>query len=244
VTSARRAAAAVLFGALAVSPCLGAALSCPADGLDKDGRGSVLLFSALPLNKTKFAKQWDKSQKELATKFPGLRFEKSDNLHITLAFMGAGWDPAKIDVMEKYGLDGPDLSSGPLKMKGAPDLFGSKKEVVALHLTPVPEEWANRLMKDRQTMTDLVLRKRDPFDDVFAAHVSLASAPKPDEQREELARFQKWMADHASRFGGLNIPIDRSIKPKYFVVLGKAETTRFVPLREYCAASPVSPAAR
>jgi 2'-5' RNA ligase len=228
--------AAALVGASIAGPCFSAGLSCPADGLDKDGHGSVLLFSALPLNKTKFAKRWEKSQKELAKKFPGLRFEKTENLHVTLSFMGAGWDPAKIDVMEKYGLEGPDVSSGPLEMKGTPDLFGTKKEVVALHLEPVPEEWAKRLMKNRQTMTDLGLRKRDRFDDVFAAHVSLASAPKPDEPREELARFEKWMSDHAARFGGLRIPFDRSIKPAYFVVLGKAETTRFVPLREYCAA--------
>jgi hypothetical protein len=125
-------------------------------------------------------------------------------------------------------------------MKGAPDLFGRKKEVLALHLTPVPDEWAQRLMKDRQTMTDLGLRKRDTFDDVFTAHVSLASAPKPDEQREELARFEKWMSDHASRFGGLSIPIDKAIKPAYFVVQGKDETTRFVPVREYCAAPPAA----
>ena len=233
-----RTALSALIAALVVSPCLGAGLTCPADGLDKDGHGSVLLFSALPLNKTKFAKQWSKAQKELAKTFPGLRFEKPENLHITLSFNGAGWDPAKIDLMEKYGLDGPDLSSGPLKMKGAPDLFGGKKEVVALHLTPVPEEWATRLMKNRQTMTDLGLRKRDRFDDVFTAHVSLASAPKPDEQRDELDHFEKWMAAHASRFGGLNIAIDRSIAPAYFVVRGKAETTQFVPLREYCAAPP------
>jgi 2'-5' RNA ligase len=224
-----------LIASLVVSPCFAAGLSCPADGLDKDGHGTALLFSALPLGKTKFAKQWAKAQKELAKSFPGLRFEKSENLHITLSFDGAGWDPATIDTREKYGLDGPDLSSGPLKMNGAPDLFGGKKEVVALHMTPVPDEWANRLMKDRQTMTDLGLRKHDRFDDVFTAHVSLASAPKPDEQREELARFEKWLSDHASRFGGLTIPIDKSIKPAYFVVLGKAETTRFVPLRAYCA---------
>lgn len=236
MTAARAAAAALLILALS-SSSRAAGLTCPEGSLDKDGHGSALLFSALPLNKTKFARRWGKAQKELAKTFPSLRFETPENLHVTLAFMGGGWDPAKLDVLEKYGLDGPALSSGPLTMKGTPDLFGGKKEVVALHLETVPEEWAKRLMKDRDAMTELGLRKRDRFDDVFTAHVSLAFASKPDEQRDELARFEKWMADHASRFDGLAFKIDKSIKPAYFVVLGKDETTRFVPLRRYCTAT-------
>jgi 2'-5' RNA ligase len=227
--------AAVLLGAALVRPCLGAGLTCPAESVDKRGLGSIPLFSSLPLGKTKFARQWAKAQKELARKFPGLRFEKPENLHVTLVYMGVGWDPAKTEEMEKYALDGPDLSSGALTLKGSPEMFGDHKEVVALTLTPIPAEWTSRLMKDRQTLTDEGLRKRDKYDGVFKAHVSLASAPKPDEQRAELGAFAQWMADRAARFGGLDIPFDRAIKPGLFVVLGKAETTRFVPLREHCS---------
>lgn len=228
------AAVLILFAALA-RPCAAAGLSCPADALDKDGRGALLLFSALPLGKTKFAKDWGKAQKELAKKFPGLAFEKTENLHVTLSFMGAGWKPDETELMEKYALNGPDLSSGPLVMKGAAEMFGPKKQVVALALTPVPMEWATRLMADRQTLTDKGFRKRDAYDDVFKPHVSLASAPKPDEQREELARFQTWMSEHAKRFGGLDLALTRDIKPAFFLVLGKGPETRFVPLRAYCA---------
>lgn len=153
MTSFPRAALGALIAFLAVSPCFAAGLSCPPSGLDKDGRGTPLLFSALPLGKTRFAKRWAKARKELTREFPGLRFEKPENLHITLSFDGSGWDPATMDVRETYGLDGPDLSSGPLAMKGTPDLFGGKKEVVALHMTPVPDEWAARLMKDRDALT-------------------------------------------------------------------------------------------
>ena len=231
----RTLAALLLVGAL-VPPCFAVGVSCPADALDKDGKGTLLLFSALPLGKTKFAKEWGKAQKELAKEFPGLSFEKPDNLHVTLSFMGAGWKPDETEAMETYALDGPDLSSGPVKMKGAPELFGPKKQVVALDLSPVPEEWSLRLMKNRQTLTDKGYRKRDMYDDVFKPHVSLASASKPDEQREELARFQAWMTGHAKRFGGLELPFTRDIKPAFFLVLGKAETLRFVPLRSYCAA--------
>ena len=103
-------------------------------------------------------------------------------------------------------------------------------------MSPVPEEWSSRLMKNRQTLTDKGFRKRDRYDDVFKPHISLASAPKPDEQREELARFQAWMSKHARRFGGLELSFTRDIKPAFFLVLGKAETLLFVPLRSYCAA--------
>jgi 2'-5' RNA ligase len=233
--SALRAAAVVL---LLAGTCSAAGLKCPADALDAQGKGKLLLFSSLPLGQTRFASKWAKVQKELAKKFPGLRFEKPENLHVTLAFMGAGWDPAKIDEMEKLGLEGPDLSSGTLKTKGTPELYGDHKEVVALTLKPIPDEWARRLMKKRQAMTDEGLRKLDKYDGVFKAHVSLASAPKPDDQRDELARFQKWTADNAKRLGGLEIPLDRSIKPEYDVVEGKAETTRFVPVRDVCAPAP------
>jgi 2'-5' RNA ligase len=225
----------VLLAALS-RPCLAAGISCPADALDKDGKGTLLLFSALPLGKTKFAKEWGKAQKELTKTFPGLVFEKPENLHVTLSFMGPGWKPAEAGEMEALALEGPDLSSGPLTMKGAPDLFGPKKQVVALALSPVPEEWASRLMKKRQAMTDKGFRKRDMYDDVFQPHVSLASAPKPDEQRDELASFKAWMSARAKRFGGLELPLTRDAKPAFFLVLGKSPATRFVPLREYCAA--------
>jgi 2'-5' RNA ligase len=230
-----RSVAALVFLAALVGPCLAAGLTCPAESIDKQGSGTLPLFSSLPLGKTKLASRWAKVQKMLAKEFPGLRFEKPENLHVTLVYMGVGWDPAKTEEMEKYGLDGPDLSSGTLMTKGAPEFYGDHKEVVALTLTPIPEEWASRLMKDRQTMTDKGMRKLDKYDGVFKAHVSLASAPKPDEQRDELARFQKWTADHASSLDDLAIVFDRSIKPAFFVVLGNAETTRFVPLREHCS---------
>lgn len=233
--------AAVLIGSALVRPCRGAGLTCPAESVDKQGLGSIPLFSSLPLGKTEFARQWGKAQKELSRKFPGLMFEKPENLHVTLVYMGVGWDPAKAEEMEKYGLDGPDLSSGALTLKGTPEMFGDHKEVVALTLTPIPAEWTARLMKDRQTLTDRGLRRLDKYDGVFKAHVSLASAPKPDEQRAELDAFSRWMSDHAARFGGLDIPLDRAIKPAFFVVLGKGETTRFVPLREHCAESKIPP---
>lgn len=228
--------AALLLLATLVPPCFGAPVSCPADALDKDGKGALLLFSALPLGKTKFAKEWGKAQKELTKKFPGLSFEKVENLHVTLSFMGAGWNPAATEDMEKLSLDGPDLSSGPVKLNGTPDLFGPNKNVVALALTPVPGEWAARLMKNRDEATAKGFRKRDRYDDVFKPHISLASAPKPDEQRAELAAFQAWMTEHAKRFGGLEMSLTRDVKPAFFLVLGKGPDTRFVPLRDYCAA--------
>jgi 2'-5' RNA ligase len=221
------AAALLLLTSVAASA---AALACPADA------GSKLLFSAIPLGKTQFGRDWEKAQPELAKKFPGLAFEKTGNLHVTLSFMGAGWKPEDADEMEKLSLDGPDLSSGPLKMKGAPELFGPKKQVVALELTPVPGEWAARLMKNRDAATARGFRKRDAYDDVFKPHVSLASAPKPDEMRGELARFQAWMAKNAGRFGGLVLTITGDEKPAFFLVLGNGPETRFTPLREYCSA--------
>lgn len=227
--------AAAALALLAAAPCLAAGLTCPASVVDKDGKGSALLFSALPLGGTKFAKTWGKARKELAKEFPGLRFEKPENLHVTLAFMGAGWDPVQLSTMEALGLEGPDLSSGAVTLKGSPDLFGGKKEVVALALGPVSDEWSSRLIKNRDRMTELGLRKRDRFDYVFKPHVSLASAPKPDEQREELERFRKWIGDRAKRFGGLEFAIDRAIKPQYLLVQGKDETLSFPPLRAVCA---------
>ena len=230
------AAGALLLAFPLVRTCAAAGPACPAESLDAKGLGAVPLFSSLPLGKTGFAKKWAKAQAELSRKFPGLRFEKPENLHVTLVYMGVGWDPAKLDEMEKYGLDGPDLSSGTLTLKGGPEAYGDRKEVIALTLAPIPAEWTARLMKDRQTLTDSGLRKLDKYDGVFKAHVSLASAPKPDEQRADLAAFSKWMGDHSARFGGLAIPFDRSIRPEFDVVLGKAEATRFVPVREHCPA--------
>lgn len=232
----KRALAVALLTAVLARPAA-AALNCPEGALDKDGKGAVLLFSAIPLGDTPFGRSWDKARPELLKEFPGLRVEKTENLHITLAFMGVGWDPAKLDEMERLGLEGPDASSGPVILRSLPDLFSPQKHIVALNLGPVPNEWDERLIAKRDEMTAAGLRKRDRFDGVFKAHISLASAPKPDEQRAELARFRKWLASNAKRFGGPELVLDGSAKPAYFVVLGKDEATRFVPLREYCQAS-------
>ncbi|NNN07224.1 MAG: hypothetical protein HKL90_15125 [Elusimicrobia bacterium] len=233
--SFRVAATFAAFGVLAASSAA-AGLSCPAGVLDDKGLGRVPLFSSLPLSRTPFAGKWRRAQKELAKKFPHLHFEKPSNLHITLAFMSvSGWDPAKLPDMERLGLDGPDFSSGPVKMTGTPDLFGPQKQVVAMRMEPVPAEWSKRLRADRQAMTDAGLRPRDRYDDAFTPHVTLATAPKPDEQRGELARFEKWLDAHAKSLGGLKIVLDRSVKPAYFVVIGRGADTRFEPLRAYCA---------
>ncbi len=234
--------AAAALGAVCVLAASSAAagLSCPPGVLDEKGLGRVPLFSSLPLSRTPFARNWRRAQKELAKKFPYLLFEKPENLHITLAFMSvSGWDPAKLADMERLGLDGPDLSSGPVTLTGTPDLFGPQKQVAAMRLEPVPPSWSKRLRADRQAMTDAGLRPRDRYDDVFTPHVTLATAPKPDEQRAELARFEKWLSAHARALGGLRIVLDRSVKPVYFVVIGRDADTRFEPLRAYCA-----PAAR
>jgi 2'-5' RNA ligase len=229
-----RAAALVLVAAASYASAAG--ISCPASAVDDKGLGKVPLFSSLSLARTAFAKRWAKAQKELAKEFPKLRFEKPSNLHITLAFMSVnGWDAAKVEEMERLGLDGPDLSSGPVEMTGTPDLFGPQKNIVAIRMEPVPQEWSKRLMADRQKMTDEGLRPRDRYDDVFTPHVTLATAPKIDEQRGELARFQKWLTDHAKKFGDLKIELDRKIVPRYYLVIGKDETTSFEPLRGYCA---------
>jgi 2'-5' RNA ligase len=231
-----RAGFVVPLALLLAASAAAAGVSCPPSVVDDKGLGKVPLFSALSLSKTPFAKKWAKAQKELAKEFPDLRFEKPSNLHVTLAFMSvSGWDPAKLEDMEKLGLDGPDLSSGPVKLVGTPDLFGTKKEVVALRLDPVPAEWSKRLMADRQAMTDKGLRPRDRFDEVFTPHVSLATAPKPDEQRDELARFQMWLVARAKDFGELKIELDKTIAPRYFLVIGKDAETRFEPVRGYCS---------
>lgn len=221
---------AVLAAALLLSSAVAAraaALACPADA------GSKLLFSSLPLGNTKFAAEWAKAQPELAKEFPGLRFETPVNLHVTLSFMGAGWKPEDVTELERLSLDGPDLSSGPLTMKGTLELFGPKKHVAALALSPVPEEWAARLMRNRDAATAKGFRKRDMFDGVFKPHVSLAFAAKPEEQRAELDRFSEWMTKRAKRFGGLELTFDRSIEAGFYLVAGP----RFTPLREYCASA-------
>jgi 2'-5' RNA ligase len=134
--------AAFLAGILfLISPCFAAPLVCPPDVVDSSGTGKAVLFSSLPLDKTDFAVRWSSALPELKKEFPTLRFEKTENLHITLAFMGVGgWNPAKVEEMERYALDGPDYSSGAVTLKGSPDLFGPKKNVVVLHFTAAPPE--------------------------------------------------------------------------------------------------------
>lgn len=216
-------------------PCAAGGLACPAGVLDPRGYGAVPLFTALPLGRSAFAKQWAKALPALSKEFPGLRFEKPENLHVTLVFIStAGWDSTRLDEIEKHALDGPDVSSAPLVLQGGLDTFGPKKDVAVLHLAGVPDEWRSRLMKDRQTLTDQALRPRDRYDDVFEAHVSLAFAADPVKQRPELLRFELWMADHAKSFGGLRVAFGRDTAPATFLVLGKGETTRFLPIKAYC----------
>ena len=234
----RRLLAALLAASCAAPAAAAAAgLACPKDALDAKGRVQAPLFSALPLSHTPFAARWAAAQEELRREFPTLRFEKPENLHVTLVYVGPGWDPAKADALEKYSLDAPDLSRGPVTLAGAPALFGFHKDVLALELKPVPAGWSKRLMSDRDAMTRQGLRPKDKFDEVFQPHVSLAYASEPEKDRPELQRLAKWLTERAGRFQGLSFMLDDSIRPDLLVVVGKDEATRFVPMRAYCASA-------
>ena len=231
----RRFALALALAALAAPRSFATGLVCPSGVLDSRGYGAVPLFSALPMSGSSFAARWSKALPELAKEFPGLRFETPENLHVTLVFVStAGWDSTRIDEYERYALDGPEVSSGPLVMKGVLDTFGPKKDVAVLHLKPVPAEWSSRLMKDRDVLTASGLRPRDRYDDVFEAHVSLAFARDAEKGRAQLRRFEKRLSAQASRFDGLEVRLDRSSKPALFLVLGGGDSVRFVPLKAYC----------
>ena len=207
------------------------AAACPPEVVGDSGTGKVPLFSSLPLEASAFGQAWAKALPGLRKEFPTLRLEKPENLHITIAFMGVkDWDPKKAPDMEKLALDGPNLSSGPVAMKGSPDIFGPKKHVAVWHLAEAPKEWGARVVRDLAKMTELGLRKKDAYDDAYKPHVSLAFAAKPEEQQTELARFEKRLLE-------LKLPpvvIDHAVKPALFVALGKDDTTRFVTLASLC----------
>ncbi len=229
----RLVAAAALAGFCAASSVAGP--SCPAAIADARGVGRVPLFSAIPLSRTPFARRWERARRGLAEKFPGLRFEKTEDLHITLVFVStAGWDLARLGEMERLGLDGPDLSSGPVVLGGTPDLFGPDKDVAALRLGPVPSEWSRRLMADRDAMTAAGLRPRDRYDAVFVPHASLAYARTPKD-RPELKRFEAWLLKRARRFAGLKFAVGRENAPRYYLVTGRGDSTEFPPLRGKCS---------
>ncbi len=213
-----------------------AAQRCPARLLDERGRGALPLFSALTTQDTMLAERWAAEQADLAELFPHLRIEPPENLHITLVFMSPrGWDAGAIDTMERYALDGPKVS-GRLELSGSMETFGPKNDVAVLHFESIPSEWTRRLVANRQVLTDIGLRPRDRYDDAFNAHISLAYAPT-EQDKPELERFERWMTEHADLFGGLKISIPDSARPRLFVVVGRGDDTRFVPLRDCLASS-------
>lgn len=231
----RRVLLALALAAAAAPRSFATGLLCPSGVLDARGYGAVPLFSALPMSGSSFARRWSRALPGLSKEFPDLRFEKPENLHVTLVFVStAGWDSTRVDDYEKYAMDGPDVSSGPLVMKGALDTFGPKKDVAVLHFSAIPKEWPARLMKDRDVATAKGLRPRDRYDDVFEAHVSLAFARDAEKDRAELRRFEKRMETHAADFDGLSVRLDRAERPALFLVLGGGDSVRFVPLKAYC----------
>lgn len=161
----------------------------------QDGYGRVPLFSAIPLRDSALAKTWARLAPKARQDFPGLRTERPEDLHITLVFLGSGWNPEKIEQIAQNSLIGP--AHGSLHSPLHPEVFGKNGQVMALRLESVPEEWSERINSAKQRLNEQGLKKPDLFNLQFKPHISLAQFRAADTSPEVMKRFQKWIEDAA-----------------------------------------------
>jgi 2'-5' RNA ligase len=192
----------------------------------------VALFSAIVFGNTPFGMQWDAALPSLKSRFPDLRLEEAAHLHITVVYIGNGWDPARIDTYREYGLTAPDFSKGPLELGGSADVFGKQNQVIAIRLTGIPSEWSQRLMFRRQKLTEQGLRQQDRYDSTFEAHITLATAMNPSDpkQRQELNAFQAYINQNKSQFHDFKFELGSSSAPVYLLSVGTSAAPDYQPL--------------
>jgi 2'-5' RNA ligase len=167
----------------------GSAGSAPTEQAVKRG----FLFSAISLGDSAFGANWSRLRAEARTKFPGLKLTRTEDLHITVVYIGGDWRTEDLDRIRAHALVVP---ASPGRMTPEVVRMGRNAQVVAVELHGGPPAWTDSVIAARNELNRLGLKQADRYDTSFRTHVTLAEAwhnPPSASDSTELAGFAAWI---------------------------------------------------
>lgn len=190
----RARAAALLALALALASCAGAPAGPSAAAAAVGGN----LFSTIPCAETKLGRTWARLLPEAGVRFPGLKLTKTDDLHVTVAYVGPGWRREDLGRIRSLALVAP---AEPFTSRPSVARFGATGHVVVAELADAPAVWRTAVATARTEMNRLGLKRPDRYDAQFRPHVTLAASrrrPPGAADAAELEAFRAWLAEKAT----------------------------------------------
>jgi 2'-5' RNA ligase len=163
--------------------------STPAEKVLKRGP----LFSAISFADSTFGAEWSRLRAKAQAKFPNLKLKKTEDLHITVVFIGKDWKMDELDRIRAHALVAPTSS-----MLLTPEVvrMGPRNDIVAVELHGVPQAWKGAVIDAKNKLNLLGLKKAEEFDMYFRPHISLAKAqhnPITEIEAAELSEFMSWL---------------------------------------------------
>lgn len=158
-------------------------------------RPSGDLFSTIPCADTPLGREWSELRAEAGARFPLLRLTATEDLHVTVVYVGPGWRAADLGRFRELALVAPREAA---TLRPEVVRLGRNAHVVVVELHDAPESWTAAVVAAKAEMNRLGLKKPEPYDATFRPHVTLASArgraPDPAEAAA-LEGLRSWMAE-------------------------------------------------
>ena len=190
----RTRAAALLALALALSSCAGVPAGPPAAPAAVVGN----LFSAIPCAETGLGRTWARLLPEASVRFPGLKLTMTDDLHVTVVYVGPGWRREDLGRIRPLALVAP---AQPFTSRPAITRFGATGHVVVAELADAPAAWRAAVGAAKSEMNRLGLKEPDRYDAEFRPHVTLAASRRRAPvaaDAAELDAFRAWLEEKAT----------------------------------------------
>jgi hypothetical protein len=163
--------------------------SVPAETVVKRG----FLFSSIPLGKSAFGEEWSRLLPEAEAKFPGLKLARPEDLHLTVVYIGAGWQDQDLGRIRARARVVPADTA---RMTPEVVRMGRNDQVVAIEQHGAPQAWTDSVIAAKSALNRLGLKQPDAYDTSFRTHVTLAEvrhSPPDAGDSAELAAFAAWI---------------------------------------------------
>lgn len=151
------------------------------------------LFSTIPCAQTPLGRAWARLRPEAAARFPGLELTRVEDLHVTVVYVGPGWQKEALAPTRALALVAPRES-----FASRPEItrLGETAHVLVAELRDAPATWLADVAAAKAEMNRLGLKKSDRYDAQFRPHVTLASAksrPPGPAEAEALGALLAWL---------------------------------------------------
>ncbi len=162
------------------------------------------LFSTIPCSETPIGREWSDLRAGAEARFPGLKLTRVEDLHLTVVYVGDGWEVEDVEEIRALALPGPAET---VSLRPEVVRMGRHGHVVAVELHGAPGPWVEAVIAAKGELTRLGLKKADRYDATFRPHVTVASArnsPPGEAETAALEELRSWLAARvavdASRF--------------------------------------------